>query len=40
VKLALGLGLALLSLSALPARAETIDVSDDHGGCVTEYAAR
>jgi hypothetical protein len=27
-------------LLALPARAETIDVSDDHGGRVTEYAAR
>jgi hypothetical protein len=31
---------ALLGLAALPARAETIDVSDNHGGRVVEYEAR
>lgn len=30
----------LLALAALPARAETIDVSDDHGGSVAQYDAR
>jgi hypothetical protein len=31
---------ALLSLAALSARAETIDVADDHGGSVADYDAR
>jgi hypothetical protein len=31
---------AVLGLLALPVRAETIDVYDDHGGRVTEYDAR
>jgi hypothetical protein len=30
----------MLCLAAFPARAETIDVSDDHGGRVAEYNAR
>jgi hypothetical protein len=30
----------MLSFAALPARAETIDVYDNHGGRVTEYNAR
>jgi hypothetical protein len=29
-----------LSFATLPARAETIDVSDNHGGSVAEYNAR
>ena len=33
------LGLILL-LQALPARAETIDVSDSHGGSVAQYSGR
>lgn len=32
--------LLMLCLAAFPARAETIDVSDDHGGRVAEYNAR
>ena len=31
---------SILWFAALPARAETIDVSDDHGGRVAEYNAR
>lgn len=31
---------AVLVLAALPARAETIDVSDNHGGSVAQYDAR
>jgi hypothetical protein len=31
---------ALVCFSTLPARAETIDVSDNHGGSVAEYAQR
>jgi len=30
----------VLSIGALPARAETIDVSDNHGGSVAQYDAR
>jgi hypothetical protein len=32
--------LALATFAALPARAETINVSDNHGGRVAEYDAR
>jgi hypothetical protein len=32
--------IAFLGLAALPARAETIDVFDNHGGRVAEYNAR
>lgn len=35
-----GFALLLLAAAALPARAETIDVSDNHGGRVAEYDAR
>jgi hypothetical protein len=31
--------LAMLSILALPAAAETVDVSDNHGGSVAEYSA-
>jgi hypothetical protein len=31
---------AFLGIAVLPARAETIDVSDNHGGRVAEYDAR
>ena len=30
----------LLALGVAPALAETIDISDDHGGSVAQYAAR
>lgn len=32
--------IASLCMATLPARAETIDVSDDHGGRVADYDAR
>ena len=40
MKSAAALFAAILTLAALPARAETIDVSDNHGGSVAQYDAR
>ena len=34
------LAVIVLALGVAPALAETIDISDDHGGSVAEYAAR
>jgi hypothetical protein len=40
VKIACFIFAAALTLAALPARAETIDVYDNHGGSVAAYNAR
>jgi hypothetical protein len=40
MKTALVILALLLALAALPARAETIDVFDNHGGSVVQYDAR
>ena len=40
MKAAAAMVVAILCLAALPVRAETIDVSDNHGGRVTTYDAR
>jgi hypothetical protein len=40
MKSAVVLFATILTLTALPARAETIDVSDNHGGSVAQYDAR